>query len=65
MKRLSANKKRLLAFKRYIIAGYMAGCSLRYLAKAYDSSPGSIRNLLIEEGVMMRKVGRPKKGKCG
>ena len=63
MKRLSENKKRLLSLKGYIILGYTTGSSLRYLTKAYESSPGSIRNLLIEEGVTMRKVGRPKKEK--
>ena len=63
MKRLSENKKRLLSLKGYIITAYESGCSLRYLAEAYESSPGSIRNLLIEEGVTMRKVGRPKKEK--
>ncbi len=63
MKRLSENKKRLLSLKRYIVIAYEQGCSLRYLAHAYESSPGSIRNLLIEEGVTMRKAGRPKKEK--
>ena len=63
MKRLSENKRRLLFLKKYIMAGYEAGMSLRCLANAYESSPGSIRNLLIEEGVTMRKVGRPKKEK--
>ena len=63
MKRLSENKKRLLSLKYYIMAAYDSGMSLRYLAHAYESSPGSIRNLLIEEGVTMRKVGRPKKEK--
>ena len=63
MKRLSENKARLLSLKKYILIAYDQGCSLRYLAEAYNSSPGSIRNLLIEEGVTMRKVGRPKKEK--
>ena len=63
MKRLSENKKRLLHMKRYIIEAYEAGLSLRDIAEAYESSPGSIRNLLIEEGATMRKVGRPRKEK--
>ena len=63
MKRLSDNKRRLLHMKQYIINEYALGISLRALAKGYSSSPGSIRNLLIEEGVTMRKVGRPKKEK--
>ena len=63
MKRLSENKRRLLHMKQYIINEYALGISLRDLARAYNSSPGSIRNLLIEEGVTMRKVGRPKKEK--
>ena len=63
MKRLSDNKKRLLSLKYYITVSYESGMSLRYIAHMYDSSPGSIRNLLIEEGVTMRKVGRPKKEK--
>ena len=63
MKRLSDNKRRLLSLKHYITTAYEQGMSLRYLAHAYDSSPGSIRNLLIEEGITMRRVGRPKKEK--
>jgi len=63
MKRLSENKRMLLSLKGYIIEAYNLGTSLREIAKAYESSPGSIRNLLIEEGITMRKVGRPKKEK--
>jgi hypothetical protein len=46
---------------QFIVDGYHAGCTLRYLAKIYETSLGSIRTLLIEEGAVMRKPGRPVK----
>jgi hypothetical protein len=61
MRKLSDKKRELLMIKQHIITGYESNWSLRDLAKAYDSSVGSIRNLLIEEGVTLRKQGRQKK----
>jgi len=63
MKKLSDTKQRLLSMSQYIVEGYNAGDTLRHLAQVYETSTGSIRALLIEEGVQMRKVGRPKKPK--
>jgi hypothetical protein len=61
MRKLSDKKRELLMIKQHIIAAYGSNWSLRDLAKAYDTSVGSIRNLLIEEGVTLRKQGRQKK----
>jgi len=58
MRKLSDTKQRLLSMSQFIVAGYNAGATLRELATLYETSTGSIRSLLIEEGVEMRKVGR-------
>ena len=63
MRKLSDKKRELLMIKQHIIAAYETNWSLRDLAKMYDTSVGSIRNLLIEEGVTLRKQGRQKKKK--
>jgi hypothetical protein len=59
--KLTATKRRLLQDAEYIKAGYAQGQSLRYLAEVYNTSAGSIRALLIEEGVELRARGRQRK----
>ena len=62
--RLTATKQRLLQDAEYIVQGYLdQGKSLRYLADIYDTSAGSIRTLLIEEGIELRGRGRQRKEK--
>ena len=51
MRKLSDKKRELLMLKDHVISAYEENYSLRDLAKLYDTSVGSIRNLLIEEGV--------------
>ena len=63
MYKLTDKKRQLLQIKDQITLAYTNGWSLRDLAGAYKTSPGSIRNLLIEEGVNMRERGRRKKEK--
>ena len=59
--KLTATKRRLLQDAEYIIQGYRQGQSLRYFAEIYLTSAGSIRTLLIEEGVELRARGRKRK----
>jgi lambda repressor-like predicted transcriptional regulator len=63
MKRLTDIKRRLMQAADQITDAYEKGWTLRELAKVHDASPGSIRNLLIEEGVKMRSRGTRKKEK--
>ena len=63
MKRLTDIKRRLLQAAGQITSAYEKGWTLRELATTHDASPGSIRNLLIEEGVKMRSRGKRKKEK--
>ena len=61
MRRLTDAKRRLLQSATEIKLGYVAlGQSLRHLAEVYNTSAGSIRALLIENGVELRSPGRPK-----
>lgn len=61
MKKISNTKRELLRCKKNIIWAYIKGSSLRVLAVDYDTSVGSIRALLIEEGIPRRPIGRHKK----
>ena len=61
--KLTVEKRKLLQSKEQIILGYSQGQSLRYLADVYESSTGSVRTLLIEEGVALRPRGRQKENK--
>ena len=63
MDKLTDQKRELLQMKEYITKFYTLGVSLRQLSEWYNTSPGSIRTLLIEEGVKMRQRGRRKKEK--
>ena len=60
---VSKVKATLLPLREHIAEGYRNGNSLKTLALAYNASIGSIRKLLKEEGVQMRKIGRPRKEK--
>lgn len=61
--KLTVNKRWLIQNAEYITAGYHQGQSLRYLANVYATSAGSIRTLLLEEGVELRPRGRQKENK--
>jgi len=60
--KLTDTKLRLLQCSEHIVIGYREQKqSLRYLADIYETSAGSIRTLLIEEGVELRARGRKRK----
>ena len=61
MYKLTDKKRKLLQVRGQITLAYINGWSLRDLATANITSPGSIRNLLIEEGIALRQRGRQKK----
>ena len=44
-----------------VIEAYRNGATIRAIADIYNVSPGTVRNLLIEEGETMRSRGRRKK----
>jgi hypothetical protein len=49
--------------KTQLKKSYKAGYSLREIARWHDTSAGTIRSILIEEGIQMRKPGRSRKDK--
>lgn len=61
MQRFGPVRIRLNQVKAQIVKAYNSGFSLRQIAYGHDTSPGSIRSLLIEAGVKMRKSGRRNK----
>ena len=63
MKRLGKTRQRLLQVKDQISVAYKNGWSLRELAKIHQTSPGSIRAILLELGADMQRPGRKKKEK--
>jgi hypothetical protein len=63
MKRYGPVRIRLNQVKAQIVKAYTNGFSLRQIAYGHDTSAGSIRSLLIEAGVTMRKSGRLRKDK--
>jgi len=63
MKRYGPRRIELNAVKDQIVKSYKNGFSLRQIAVSHGASHGSIRSLLIEEGVKLRKPGRTKKEK--
>jgi hypothetical protein len=64
MRKINSTKHKLLQVKEYIAEAYVSGTSLREVADSYQTSVGSIRALLIEMGIPLRKPGRPKKEVC-
>jgi len=56
-------KRKLAPVKGYVIEGYSNGATIRDLAITYDVSPGTIRNLLIDNGITLRSPGRRRKEK--
>jgi hypothetical protein len=63
MKRYGPKRIELNQVKEQIVKSYKSGFSLRQIAFWHDTSHGSIRSLLIEEGVKLRKPGRSRKEK--
>ncbi len=64
MGRKISNKKRaLLQLKEQIVGSYQGGGSLKQVADWFDSSVGTIRSILVAEGVELRPQGRQKKEK--
>ena len=63
MKRLSRKRIELNKMKEHLVKAYETGHSLRTIAFWHGTSAGSIRNVLIESGVNMRKPGRSRKEK--
>ena len=61
MRRLTPQRIRLNRMKADIVRSYeKGGISLRTIAFWHDTSANTIRSILIEEGVKMRKPGRQK-----
>jgi len=61
MRQLTNTKRRLLQSATEIKLGYVTlGQSLKHLAGVYNTSPGSIKAILLEQGVELRGPGRPK-----
>lgn len=54
--------RKLESIKDVIISGYNLGVSITLLASTYNVSSGTIRNILIRQGVTLRKQGRRPKG---
>jgi hypothetical protein len=63
MKRFGPVRIRLNPMKVQLKKSYKAGYSLREIARWHDTSAGTIRSILIEEGIQMRKPGRSRKEK--
>ena len=53
--------RKLEAFKDLIVASYRMGTSIDLIASTHNVSAGTIRNILIREGVALRKQGRQKR----
>ena len=60
MKRLSPKRIELNRMKSHLVKAYKCGHSLRIIASWYGTSANTIRSILIEESVTMRKPGRRK-----
>ena len=55
--------RKLEALKDIIVASYRMGTSIDLIASTHNVSPGTIRNILIRQGVTLRKQGRQAKDK--
>lgn len=60
MSRLESRKK-LAAVIPNVVEGYNNGATLCELAHIYEVAKGTIRNLLLDQGVELRSRGRRKK----
>jgi hypothetical protein len=63
MKRLSPKRIELNRMKPHLVKAYKVGHSLRTIASWHSTSAGTVRSILIEEGIQMRKPGRSRKEK--
>jgi IS30 family transposase len=63
MEKFTDTRIRLLQVKEQLATAYKNGWSLREIAKVHNTAPSTIRALLIEEGVEMRKTGKRVKEK--
>lgn len=57
---MGAKPRKLDTVRQPILTAYDNGVSLDKIAQAHNVSKGTIRNLLIAEGVSLRTRGRPK-----
>ena len=55
--------RKLEVLKDLIVASYRMGTSIDLIASTHNVSPGTIRNILIRQGVALRKQGRQAKDK--
>ena len=55
--------RKLEAIKDVIVSSYNLGASIDLIASTHNVSPGTIRNILIRQGVPLRKQGRKPKDK--
>ena len=51
---VSRLKNKLAASREQVREAYRNGATLRQIAEVYDASPGTVRNVLLEMGEMMR-----------
>src|SRR6202008_343333 len=49
--------------KQDVVTSYMAGSSIKSLARDHDVSPATVHGILVEEGIVRRRRGRPKVGR--
>ena len=52
--------RKLEALRDVIVEGYQLGASIDLIASTHNVSPGTVRNILIRQGVTLRKQGRKK-----
>ena len=57
---MAAKVKKLDLVREQVITAYSNGSSLNELAKLYNVSKGTIRNLIVTQQTGLRKQGRPK-----
>lgn len=56
-----ASIQKLTLVTQEVITSYQNGLSIRQIADLHDCNPGTVRNLLRKEGVVMRSRGRARK----
>ena len=57
---MGVKPRKLDTVRAPVLTAYNNGISLDAIAAAHQVSKGTIRNLLLAEGVTLRKQGRPK-----
>lgn len=53
--------RKLAALESIIVEGYRLGSTIELMAATHNVSPGTIRSILVRNGVTIRKQGRQKR----